>query len=38
MLRLAVCDDNVSVVEQVESYIEKLKEISIIYEVYFLFL
>lgn len=35
MLRLAVCDDNVSVVEQVESYIEKLKEISIIYEVYF---
>ena len=35
MLRLAVCDDDEFVVEQIESYIEKLKEISIIYEVYF---
>ncbi|RGF49427.1 DNA-binding response regulator [Eubacterium sp. AF36-5BH] len=35
MLRLAVCDDDEFVVEQVESYIEKLKDISIVYEVYF---
>jgi DNA-binding LytR/AlgR family response regulator len=35
MLRVAVCDDDEFVVEQVESYIEKLKEISIVYEVYF---
>lgn len=35
MLRLAVCDDDEFVVEQVESYIEEIKEISIVYEVYF---
>lgn len=35
MLRLAVCDDNEFFIEQIESYIEKLKEISIVYEVYF---
>ena len=27
MLRLAVCDDDEFVIEQIESYIEKLKEI-----------
>lgn len=35
MLRLAVCDDDEFVVEQIESYIEEIKEISIVYEVYF---
>lgn len=35
MLRLAVCDDDKFVVEQIESYIEQLKELSIVYEVYF---
>lgn len=35
MLRLAVCDDNEFFIEQIESYIEKLKEITIVYEVYF---
>lgn len=35
MLRLAVCDDDKIVVEQIEPYIEQLKELSIVYEVYF---
>lgn len=35
MLRLAICDDDEAVVEQIESYIEEIKEISIVYEVYF---
>lgn len=35
MLRLAICDDDEAVVEQIESYIDKIKEISIVYEVYF---
>lgn len=35
MLRLAICDDDETVVEQIESYIEEIKEISIVYEVYF---
>jgi len=35
MLRLAVCDDDEFVIEQIESYIEKLKEIPIVYEVFF---
>ncbi len=35
MLRLAVCDDDEFVIEQIESYIENLKEIPIVYEVFF---
>lgn len=35
MLRLAICDDNEYVVEQIESYIERIKEVAIEYEVYF---
>lgn len=35
MLRLAICDDNEYVVEQIESYIERIKEVAIKYEVYF---
>ena len=35
MLRLAVCDDDKFFVEQIESYIEQLKELSIVYDVYF---
>lgn len=35
MLRLAVCDDDEFIIEQIESYIESLKEIPIVYEVFF---
>lgn len=35
MLRLAICDDDSSVVETIESYIEKIKDIYIQYEVFF---
>lgn len=35
MLRLAVCDDDEFVIEQIESYIENLKEVPIVYEVFF---
>lgn len=35
MLRLAVCDDDAYVIEQIESYIHRIKNIPIEYEVYF---
>lgn len=35
MLRLAACDDSPAVVEQIEGYIEKMKDIEFNYEVFF---
>ncbi|MFV0328858.1 MAG: LytR/AlgR family response regulator transcription factor [Lachnospiraceae bacterium] len=35
MLRLAICDDSPDVIEQMEEYIEELKDISLEYDVFF---
>lgn len=35
ILRLAICDDDPTIIEQLEIYIEKIEDVAIIYEVYF---
>ena len=35
IMRLAICDDSTEIVEQIESYIDKIQEMHIEYEVFF---
>ena len=35
IMRMAICDDSTEIVEQIESYIDKIQEMHIEYEVFF---
>ena len=35
MLRLAICDNDARIIEQIETYIENIRDIHLMYEVYF---